>query len=58
MSSIDDYAGDLRSAGFVDITPTDPTGDWAAYAGERLNAWRQNHEAYARVHGERRLCCA
>jgi hypothetical protein len=29
MRSIDDYAGELRSAGFVDITPTDLTGDWA-----------------------------
>jgi SAM-dependent methyltransferase len=52
MSSINDYAGDLRSAGFVDITPTDLTGDWAPYAAERLTAWRQNHEAYAHVHGE------
>lgn len=52
MSTIDDYARDLRSAGFVDITPTDLTGDWAPYAAERLKAWRQNHEAYARVHGE------
>ena len=52
MSSIDDYAGDLRSAGFVDITPADLSGDWAPYAAERLKAWRQNHEAYARVHGE------
>jgi len=52
MSSIDDYVGDLRSAGFVDITATDLTGDWAPYATERLKAWRQNREAYARVHGE------
>ena len=52
MSSIDDDAGDLRSAGFVDITPTDLTGDRAPYAAERLNTWRQSHEAYARVDGE------
>jgi SAM-dependent methyltransferase len=52
MSSIDDYVGDLRSAGFMDITATDLTGDWAPYAAERLKAWRQNHAAYARVHGE------
>jgi sarcosine/dimethylglycine N-methyltransferase len=52
MSSIDDYVGDLRSAGFVDVTPTDLTSDWAPYAAARLKSWRQDHEAYARVHGE------
>ena len=52
MSSIDDYVDDLRSAGFVDVTPTDLTSDWAPYAAARLKSWRQDHEAYARVHGE------
>ena len=52
MSSIDDYVDDLRSAGFVDVTPTDLTSDWAPYAAARLKTWRQDHEAYARVHGE------
>jgi SAM-dependent methyltransferase len=52
MSSIDDYVDDLRSAGFVDVTPTDLTSDWAPYAAVRLKSWRQDHEAYARVHGE------
>jgi SAM-dependent methyltransferase len=52
MSSIDDYVDDLRSAGFVDVTPTDLTGDWAPYAAARLKSWRHDHEAYARVHGE------
>ena len=52
MTSIDDYVDDLRSAGFVDVTPTDLTSDWAPYAAARLKSWRQDHEAYARVHGE------
>lgn len=52
MTGIEDYVGDLRSAGFVDITPTDLTGDWAPYAADRLQSWRQGHDAYARVHGE------
>jgi sarcosine/dimethylglycine N-methyltransferase len=52
MSSIDDYVDDLRSAGFVDVTPTDLTSDWAPYAAARLKSWRQQHETYARVHGE------
>ena len=52
MSSIEDYVKDLRSAGFVDVAATDLTGDWAPYAEDRLRRWRQDHEAYARVHGE------
>jgi cyclopropane fatty-acyl-phospholipid synthase-like methyltransferase len=52
MSSIEEYAGDLRSAGFVDLAATDLTSDWAPYAADRLAEWRANHEAYARVHGE------
>ena len=52
MTSIDDYVDDLRSAGFVDVTPTDLTSDWAPYAAARLKSWRQDRETYARVHGE------
>jgi len=52
VTSIDEYAKDLRSAGFVDIVVTDLTDDWARYAADRLTAWRENHGAYARVHGE------
>jgi cyclopropane fatty-acyl-phospholipid synthase-like methyltransferase len=52
VTSIDDYAKDMRAAGFVDIAATDLTSDWAPYAAERLLLWRQNHEPYARVHGE------
>ena len=47
-----DYAADLTAAGFVDVMATDLTDDWAPYAAERLAAWRQNHGAYACVHGE------
>ena len=52
VTSIEDYAKDMRAAGFVDVAATDLTGDWAPYAAERLGLWRRNHEPYARVHGE------
>ena len=47
-----DYAADLRAAGFAEVATTDLTSDWAPYAAERLRTWRQNHVAYAGVHGE------
>ena len=52
VTSIDDYAANGRSAGFVDVVTTDLTGDWAPFAAERLSAWRQNHASYAQTHGE------
>lgn len=52
VTSTDDYAADFRRAGFTDVTATDLTDDWAPYAAARLAAWRENHAAYASVHGE------
>jgi cyclopropane fatty-acyl-phospholipid synthase-like methyltransferase len=52
LTSQADYAKDLTAAGFSDVTVTDLTPDWAPFAAERLTAWRQNHAAYASVHGE------
>jgi hypothetical protein len=52
VTRIEDYAKDMRTAGFVDVTATDLTSDWASYAADRLRRWRQNHGPYARVHGE------
>jgi len=52
VTSIEDYAKDMRAGGFVDVAATDLTSDWAPYAAARLLLWRQNHEPYARVHGE------
>jgi sarcosine/dimethylglycine N-methyltransferase len=52
MTNADDYANDLRAAGFVGIATTDLTSDWAPFAAERLKIWRADHDAYARVHGE------
>jgi cyclopropane fatty-acyl-phospholipid synthase-like methyltransferase len=52
ITSIEDYARDLGGAGFVEVVPTDLTGDWAPFAAERLQAWRANRVAYASVHGE------
>ena len=52
VTSIEDYTKDMEAAGFVDVAATDLTSDWAPYAAERLMLWRQNHEPYARIHGE------
>ncbi len=52
VTRIEDYAKDMRAAGFVYVAATDLTSDWAPYAAERLLLWRQNHEPYARIHGE------
>jgi SAM-dependent methyltransferase len=52
VSSIADYADDLRRGGFVDVVTTDLTGDWAPYAADRLVKWRADRVAYARIHGE------
>jgi cyclopropane fatty-acyl-phospholipid synthase-like methyltransferase len=52
MTSIEDYANDLRSAGFVNVETTDLTGDWSPYATGRLKKWRANQKAYASVHGD------
>jgi len=52
VTSPDTYVSDFAAAGFVGVTATDLTPDWAPYAAERLSAWRANHDAYARVHGE------
>jgi len=52
VTSIEDYSKDMRAAGFTDVAVKDCTSDWARYAAERLRLWRQNHESYARVHGE------
>jgi cyclopropane fatty-acyl-phospholipid synthase-like methyltransferase len=52
VTSIDDYAADLLSAGFAEVITTDLTSDWAPYAAERLTAWRAGHADYARIHGE------
>jgi cyclopropane fatty-acyl-phospholipid synthase-like methyltransferase len=52
LTSQTDYAQDLESAGFLAVAVTDLTPDWAPFAAERLAAWRQNHAAYASVHGE------
>ncbi len=52
VTSIADYAADLRTAGFVDVVTTDLTPDWAPYAAKRLAAWKAGRADYARVHGE------
>ena len=51
VTSIEDYAGDLRQAGLSDVVATDLTGDWAPYAAQRLADWRRDRETYSAVHG-------
>jgi hypothetical protein len=51
-TSIADYASDLHAAGFRTIETTDLTPDWAPFASTRLTGWRQEREAYSRVHGD------
>ena len=52
VTSIDDYGGDLRRAGFVEVVATDMTSDWAPFAAQRLAAWRKNEATHAAVQGE------
>lgn len=52
VTSIQDYADDLRRAGLVDVVATDLTDDWAPFAAERLEAWRGGRAGYEAVHGE------
>ena len=52
VTSIEDYAGDLRQAGLVDVVATDLTDDWAPYAAGRLAGWRRDREAYSAVSGQ------
>ena len=52
VTSIEDYAGDLRQAGLVDVVATDLTDDWAPYAAGRLAGWRRDREVYSAVSGQ------
>lgn len=52
VTSIEDYAGDLRQAGLFDVVATDLTDDWAPYAAARLAGWRRDREAYSAVSGQ------
>jgi sarcosine/dimethylglycine N-methyltransferase len=52
VTSIGDYAGDLRQAGLFDVVATDLTDDWAPYAAGRLAGWRHDREAYSAVSGQ------
>jgi cyclopropane fatty-acyl-phospholipid synthase-like methyltransferase len=52
LTSIDEYVGDFRSAGFDSITATDMTNDWAPFVVARLAAWRENHTSFADINGE------
>jgi len=52
VTSIEDYARDLRRAGFVEVAATDLTSDWAPYAAERLAGWCANQAAYTATHGD------
>ena len=52
VTSIDAYVADLRAAGFGRIEATDMTDSWLPFVTTRLEAFRENHTAYARAQGE------
>jgi sarcosine/dimethylglycine N-methyltransferase len=52
VTSIEDYADDLRQAGLSDVVATDMTDDWAPFAAQRLADWRHDRHAYIALHGE------
>jgi cyclopropane fatty-acyl-phospholipid synthase-like methyltransferase len=52
VTSIDAYVADLRSAGFTRIEATDMADSWLSFVTARLEAFHENHTAYAQAHGE------
>lgn len=52
VTGADAYIADLRAAGFDRIDVTDMTDHWTPFVTERLRAFRANHAAYVRAHGE------
>jgi SAM-dependent methyltransferase len=52
VTSTEEYVHDLEVAGFVEIAATDMTDQWLPFVTQRLKAWRENHAAYARAHGQ------
>jgi sarcosine/dimethylglycine N-methyltransferase len=52
VDAIEAHVDELRAAGFVDVEAQDQSADWAPFTAARLAAWRADHDAYARVHGE------
>jgi len=52
VTSIEDYAADLRQAGLVDVVAIDMTNDWAPFAAQRLADWRRDRVPYVAAHGE------
>ncbi len=52
VTDTDDYVADLRAAGFARIEVIDMTDEWTPFVIARLEAWRANHAAYSRTHGE------
>jgi cyclopropane fatty-acyl-phospholipid synthase-like methyltransferase len=52
VTSIDAHVDDLQAAGFINVTATDETADWAPYTHARLATWRANHATHAAAQGE------
>jgi cyclopropane fatty-acyl-phospholipid synthase-like methyltransferase len=52
MTSPEDYATDIRAAGFADVQVTDMSDDWATFCAGRAAAWRTATGRHTRVHGE------
>jgi hypothetical protein len=52
VTRTEDYAKEMRAAGFVDVQVTDCTSDWSSFTAERHRRWRQDQESHIRVQGE------
>ena len=52
LTSVEAFTADLAAAGFAEIAVSNLTGDWSAFARDRLPAWRAGRERHIRVIGE------
>ncbi len=52
MTGADEYAEDVRAAGFEDVRVVDMTAGWTAFCAGRAAAFRANRARHVRVHGE------
>ena len=52
LPTMEDFAGQLETAGFSQVEATDMTPSWRAFVSERAAQWRASRERQVRVHGE------
>jgi cyclopropane fatty-acyl-phospholipid synthase-like methyltransferase len=52
LPTLEEYAADLRGAGFKQIEIEDMSRSWTEFTAERLNSWKAARERNIAVHGE------